>query len=50
MDSEPFTTELDPARHVATVWLARPTHGNRLTTNEIAALGRTIRELEAVRM
>ena len=39
----PFTTTVDAAKGVATIELARPGNGNRLTAPEVAALGQAIR-------
>ena len=43
MDSKPFTFEKNDG--FVTVMLSRPDSGNRLLTEDIRALGRTIREL-----
>ena len=45
MDSEAFTIEIDDARHIATLRLARPDTGNKLLTPEIRKLGQAIRKL-----
>jgi enoyl-CoA hydratase len=45
MDSEAFTVEIDDARHIATVRLARGESGNKLLTPEIRKLGQAIRKL-----
>ncbi|WP_137388499.1 enoyl-CoA hydratase/isomerase family protein [Rhodoligotrophos defluvii] len=39
-----FTVDMNPAAHVATVRLTRPDDGNRLTGDDIVALGRAIRQ------
>lgn len=39
----PFNETIDTAKGVATIELARPDNGNRLTAPEVAALGRMIR-------
>ena len=39
----PFTTTVDAVKGVATIELARPDNGNRMTAPEVAELGRTIR-------
>lgn len=43
MAAMPFTTTVDAAKGVATIELARPENGNRLTAPEVQELGRTIR-------
>ncbi len=44
MSEQPFTLDFDGERAVATVELGRPQSGNRLTSGEIATLGRAIRD------
>ena len=44
MADMPFTLSVDAGKGLATIELGRPETGNRLTAEEVAALGRAIRE------
>jgi enoyl-CoA hydratase len=44
MSQAPFTTTVDASKGVATIELCRPDNGNRMTAQEVQALGRAIRE------
>ena len=45
MADMPFTQTIDSTKGIATIELANPGNGNRLTAPEVAELGRTIRRL-----